>query len=145
MLLTPSNGLFLQGFLQLNTPANGNPIDYEILDSAQPLSGREGVLTPPTMLHVDVASGLWLFRSECPDCAGRCGVAAVVEFHYVTALSEIDEVGQFYGAPLRTSTLPELQLKTEVADMTVGLHTQFNTNLIGRVARPFLFSMRTAA
>jgi len=53
------------------------------------------------------------------------------------ALSEIDEVEPFYGAPLRDSALPELRLKREVADMTVGLHTQFNTNLIGRVGATF--------
>ena len=122
LLVAPSDGSFFQGFLQVNVPTCGNAVDYLYQTSAFSTVDRLGVLTPPTLLHVDFSVGRWLYRAECPRCGGRGGLAAVAEFHYVTALSDVDAMGGVYAVPLRTQSADDLQFRQQVADLTVGLH-----------------------
>jgi hypothetical protein len=143
LLLAPQNGFFLQSFLQLSTPTNGNPVHLAYWDSDDPgfvESERVGTLMPLTLFHLDVSGGRWLYRNHCPDGRTRRGVAAVLEFHYATAVSGVDYVDNFSGAPVTD----DFEFKTYLADFTVGLHVQFDTNSIARfgAAFPLLDSTR---
>lgn len=92
-LATPTDRLFLQGFVQYDFPVNKDRIDY-----AEARFGPFGPVTfgnpvpPPTstnieeqqLLHFDIGTGFWLVR----NCDGWItGIAPTVELHYTTTLT----------------------------------------------------------
>jgi hypothetical protein len=137
LLFAPQNGFFLQSFLQLSTPANGNPIHLAERDLNDPIfvvSEKRGSLMPLTLFNLNVSAGRWLYRTHCPGGCTRRGVAAVLEYHHATALSDVDEVDIFFAAPF---TNDRSRFKDHVADFTVGLHAQLDTDLLARIGAAF--------
>lgn len=130
-LRLPSECLFYQGFLQLDVPTNGNRIDY--LDTGGGLTGSLGTLTDQTALYVDLSAGYWLYRD--PHAFLLTGVASLVEFHYATGLGDADVVsGTFGGTTVRFG---DLQNPSDVANVTVGLHTELRGHTTLRVGGVF--------
>jgi hypothetical protein len=130
-LRLPSECLFYQGFLQLDVPANGDEIDY--VDTNGGLTGSVGKLNGQTLLYLDLSAGYWLYRDSCARLL--TGVAALAEFHYAASLADADVVtGNFAGTAVRFGNL---QNHVDMADLTVGLHTELRGRTTLRVGGVF--------
>lgn len=102
--------LFLQGFLQVDVPLNGD----RVLLSNQ-LLGR---YNEQTLMYLDLEMGYWLFR----DRPGLItAMAAVLEFHYTTTLQNTDLVAGSVGAS--SLTVVNVANRVDVVNMTIGLET----------------------
>jgi hypothetical protein len=130
-LKVPSEEWFYQGFLQLDVPTNGNPIDYH--DTGSQLSGRLGELTDQTAFYVDLSAGCWLYRNPCAPLL--TGLAPLVEFHYSVPLGEADIIsGNLAGSTVRFGNLLN---DGDVANVTVGIHTQLRSQTTLRIGGVF--------
>ena len=116
-LSAPSDRVFYQGFFQIDIASKGNPVRIENVDSSGNVSGS---LNEQTLLSLDASAGYWLFRdSQCPRY-GLTGLAAILEFHYTTALQETDEVHSVAGMTIFGNPLNRF----DVVNMTLGLNAQ---------------------
>ncbi len=80
---TPNDDFFFNGFLQFDTPTNGNTA---LVNGAN--SGR--TVTDQTLMYADASFGYWLFRDDEAELLQ--GLAGVLELHYTTALTRADNV-----------------------------------------------------
>ena len=80
---TPNDDFFFNGFLQFDTPTNGNTALVNGVDS-----GRS--VTDQTLMYADVSFGYWLFRDDEAELLQ--GLAGVLELHYTTTLTRADNV-----------------------------------------------------
>ncbi|MDB5335404.1 MAG: hypothetical protein JWN70_1023, partial [Planctomycetaceae bacterium] len=121
-LYTPNDRFFSQGFLQVDTDANGNGIyanNYLIDPSLAPMGSpkRIGTLYDTTNLYTSTSAGYWVYRSDSPDTLVQAW-APVMELHTSNSLEKADFVqrGQFQaGSPNR---------HVETINMVLGVHTQ---------------------
>ena len=103
---------FLQGFLQVDVPLNGDRVRLgnEVL----------GKYNEQTLIYLDLETGYWLFRNR--NGGLLTAMAAVLEFHYTTTLQDTDlVVGSASGASL---SVVNIHNRVDVVNMTIGLHTE---------------------
>jgi hypothetical protein len=130
-LWVPNNQFFVQGFLEVDTPSQGNRFDIE-----NTLTGdfeSAGYLNEQTLFKVDVAGGWWIYRSWGER--GPCGLAAIAEFHYTTTVQDADVL----TFPLGNGTVRfgDLLNRRDVSNVAVGLHTLLRGKITLRVAAVF--------
>lgn len=104
--------LFVQGFLQVDVPLNGDRVRLgdEIL----------GKYNEQTLMYLDLEMGYWLFRNR--NGGLLTAMAAMLEFHYTTTLQNTDLVaGSVGGGSLSVVNVAN---RVDVVNMTVGLHTE---------------------
>ncbi len=130
----PESPYFLQGFFQLDVPANGHRISTDDLIFGP---SDSGVFTEQTLLHLDLALGRWLFRN--PDAAWLTGMAFVGELHYMTTLNDTDLVADVGAMTLLIFTNSANHV--DLLDFTIGLHTELRSNTLLRVGS--VFPLRT--
>jgi hypothetical protein len=116
---------FLTAYLQIDVATHGDEI---LVDGF----GSQGRLNAPTFGRVDLSLGHWLIQ----DAGFRHldGIAAVVEAHYVTTLTDADNVvlnipGDF--------DLGYSENRVDFLNLTVGLHLQVNDQTNFRVGGVF--------
>jgi hypothetical protein len=125
--------LFLQAFVSVDVPLNGNTIAYD--DIRQGI-GEWGAYTEQTLLRVDAAIGYWLYRN-CGCCKGLTGLAAVLEIHYLSTLNDTDEL-YTYGTNSEF-LFANYGLRIDYCDFTVGLHADLSNHTALRIGAAFPF------
>jgi hypothetical protein len=85
-LYTPNERLFMQGFLQLDADANGNPVSINPRMLGLTEIGR---LHDSTFMYADFNIGYWLYRSEE---SWLTGFAPTFEVHYNTSLDKSESL-----------------------------------------------------
>ncbi len=88
---TPTPNLFVQGFMQFNFDTRGNDVYFNTTGLG---TSYAGTLQAPTLMHVDLQLGYWLYRNPC---TGR-GFAPFLELHYNTTLQDEDIVTATVGS-----------------------------------------------
>lgn len=134
VLATPTDRLFLQGFVQIDTPTGGNPIDA----THGGVRTRFGRLRPRTLVYVDVGGGVWLYRrSGIPGrrTRGLTGIAAIAELHFTHALGEggfvTGEISSIESAGFGNTG------DYQILNMTTGLQFQCGENTAIRLGLAF--------
>ncbi len=127
---TPNDRLFYQGFAQVDVPTNGQSVWY----NTDVGSGRFGVLTEQTLLHLDVGAGVWLYRN--PTARLLTGLAPVLELHYTSTLT--DEDTGFQGMISTPSQSLGLFVtpgsnRLDVLDLSIGIHAELAGDTLLRV------------
>lgn len=129
-LLTPTDHVFCQGFLQIDVAANGEPVDYT--DLGNNVSGELGRLNDQTLFYVDLCVGYWLTRNPA---ATLSGMACLAEFHYTGSLQGADVVsGKVNNVDLNFGNLLG---EIDVPNVTLGLHAELNHRTEIRVGGVF--------
>jgi len=111
----------------IDIPLGGNAVYYDGDDTG-------GRITEQTFLYLDIALGHFFYQN--PQSGLITTIAGVVEFHYATSLSDADEFtiaiggGEFVGFGGDRKSI-------DVADITVGIHTEFATDTRFVVAAVF--------
>lgn len=82
----PTTRFFVQGFLQADVDANGNPVSVNSFRSGTTGTGR---LQDAAFLYADIGAGYWLYRNASPG-ARLTGIAPMVELHYNRSLESGD-------------------------------------------------------
>ena len=105
---------WLQSFLQVDTPANGNAVLANGVNI--------GRLTAQTLLYSDVSLGKWLYRnpSNSPRRGGRgvTGIASLLELHYTSSLTDADIFSVAPG--------PGFENRFDALNLTAGLLVEFS-------------------
>jgi hypothetical protein len=127
LLGAPDDMLFYHGFLQVDVPTNGNPIEFE----SKLNSGTAGMLQDQLLLYVDFGAGMWLMRN--PDARYLTGLAAMAEVHYTGTLQDADVVPAI-GTRLEFGTL---QNQVNVVNLTCGLQLNVTEQTVCRVGGAF--------
>ncbi len=127
---TPNDRLFYQGFAQVDVPTNGQSVWYD----TDVGSGRFGVLTEQTLLHLDVGAGVWLYRN--PMARLLTGLAPVLELHYTSTLN--DEDSGFSGSVMTPTQGWGLAVspgpnRLDVLDLSIGIHAELAGDTLLRV------------
>ncbi len=92
-LITPTNRVFAQGFLQFDFDANGNQVDLNLYGNRLT---KAGVANDATYFYGDVGIGYWLYRNQTRS-SWLTGLAPTVELHYNRSLQGSDVIQQgFY-------------------------------------------------
>ena len=93
--------LFVQGILQIDIDANGNPV---LLNADNTSLRNVGHLQDATWLYADIGVGYWLYQNNQPNTLVT-GFAPTVELHYNRTLKPTDafvgdevRIGQFRDA-----------------------------------------------
>ncbi len=121
----PNDDFFFNGFLQIDTPANDNSVQFRSLGQNQ--SRENFKLTDQTLLYLDTSFGYWMFRD--PEADFLTGLAGLLELHYTTALNRADVVSdnnQFVTFGANSGRL-------DAVNMTFALHTEIARSTIIRV------------
>jgi hypothetical protein len=84
-LYTPNERWFAHGFLEVDTPANGNRL--HVNDGTGLV--QAGMLNDATYLFADAGIGYWLYQSPY---RALTGIAPTIELHYNTSLQSADNV-----------------------------------------------------
>lgn len=111
---TPTQRVFLNGFLQFDFPVGQDRVTVRETDQArfviiagqprQPftvVTESEGRIQDQTLMHLDVGGGYWLHRN--PRGNGVTGVAAMAELHWTSTLQDADVFenrSSFLGTPV---------------------------------------------
>jgi hypothetical protein len=131
------DGSFAHGFAQLDIAANGNTVEFFAADRP-PAAGVLGEYNEQTLLHVDFSLGQWLYRDLAAPLV--TGVAAVAEWHYITALQDTDVVAAALPSafpPGATFDLRNLSNRFDVVNVTAGVHAEFARDTTLRVGGVF--------
>jgi hypothetical protein len=119
MIWQPLERWFLQGFLQVDVAANGNPVAGDATGQSLPQIGK---FQDTPLLFADVAASYLLY-----DCPADCGLTRIVpsaELHYSTTLRDADVVtssGLF---------LTDISRRYDVLNMTLGMHFSYANGLV---------------
>ncbi|HLJ93445.1 MAG TPA: hypothetical protein VKU02_09675 [Gemmataceae bacterium] len=161
-LVTPTDRLFAQGFLQFDFPVNRSTISYSelALINTEP---AELALDPlvvtdrireQSLMQMDLGLGYWLVKDQCRSWIQ--GIAPTLELHYTTTLDNADirtlptatksptlQVVGPNGAliPEPHPTVGNLRNRVDILDMTVG--TTFLVANRATVATGFAFPLKT--
>jgi hypothetical protein len=124
------NRFFVNGFIQLDVPVNGQPISTrDLLFGPSEL----GKFHEQTLLHLDLSLGRWLIRN--PDARLLTGLAFLAELHYTTTMNDSDLVsGQGLFTDLNFLNPAN---HVDLLNLTVGLHTEWRNNNLLRVGGSF--------
>lgn len=119
LLLRLTEKTFLQGYMQLDVAASGNPIYGNAVNGALP---RIGVFNDSTLLHADFALNRTVFENRCSDCIRSIMLNA--EVHYSGTLQESDLVDS------NGLVFTNLQPNFNVVNATFGAHCVLANNLV---------------
>ncbi|MGE0760709.1 MAG: hypothetical protein AB7F89_14655 [Pirellulaceae bacterium] len=119
MSATPRENWFVQGFLQFDIDANGNPIAGDVTGVS---IERIGKLHDATYLFLDGSIGYWLYRN--PYGRTLTGVTPVIELHYSTTLQDAD------AATGNGLTVQGVSQRFDVLNMTLGTHLLLGQQLV---------------
>jgi hypothetical protein len=108
VLSSPIDSLFLQGFLQFDVDANGNPA---FGNAAGGGLGSIGTLHDPTLMFIDVALGYRWYQNQY---AVITSIVPLIELHYSTTLQHADALT---GGGL---TLSSVSPRFDIVNMTMG-------------------------
>jgi hypothetical protein len=168
-LLTPTDRLFGQAFLQYDIPLNDSAITYSETVQQTPtaplLMAGNGTLAPPftvrdhiheqSLLHVDLGTGYWLYRDR--QARWLTGFAPSTELHYTTTLQDADVVtlpGDMTAhlvpaqhrfvtnPPPPAPTVGNLRNRVDILDLTLGTTFEFASRT--RLATAFAIPLRGA-
>ena len=129
-LYAPGPFTFHHFFVSGDYAANGNPVFASSFGDSNQLIGK---LTDQTLLSFDYSMGRWLVRN--PNSRGLTGVAAMAELHYVTTVTDADQIGTVID-----TTLVEFgnnRNRSDVLNATIGLHFEYNLDTSLRVGVAF--------
>jgi hypothetical protein len=127
-LWTPSERCFLQGFLQFDIDANGNPVYVSSFNNGLPTGNltKIGNVNDATYAFIDVGFGYWMYRNR--HCDGFInGFAPTIELHYNAATRSADtiRIDDFagLGANVRAGSGGDLESTNVVFGMTAIVGT----------------------
>ncbi|TVS17934.1 MAG: hypothetical protein EA424_11875 [Planctomycetaceae bacterium] len=126
------NRFFMNGFAQLDLPLN-----RQRFSAREPFFGDIGKFTEQTLLHLDLSIGRWLQRD--PEAAFLTGLAFLTELHYTTTLNDGDSLRLWAGNAIFDLDSPAN--RTDLLNLTIGLHTEWRNNTLLRVGS--VFPLRT--
>jgi hypothetical protein len=132
LVRTPNDRLFYQGFLQVDVPLNGNPVECGVIGA--PSLASIGDLQEQTLMHLDAQGGFWLYHNA--SASWVTGLASIVEVHYVTTLNDAPEL-QYYPGGMMALTFGNSASRINLVDLTVGLHAEIRQNTTCRIAAVF--------
>lgn len=135
-LWTPTPRLFTQGFSQIDVPLN---TAYSVVSGTIGQPGPDQVIIPPdpgylhqqTLMRFNFGGGYWL--RQRPQARFMQGIAAILEFHYTTALNEADKNPFDITVLPLPGPIPDLKAsvvvgnlsnRVDIVNMTVGTHFQ---------------------
>ncbi len=113
-LSQPNDSLFFHGFMQVDVPLYGDPVDLG--------DTRLGRLNDQTLMYLDFAMGYWLYRNR--HSAIITGMAGVLEFHYTTTLQDADLVQGSDPGTFTYLSAGNTYNRVDVVNMTMGVHAQ---------------------
>jgi hypothetical protein len=127
-LWTPSERCFMQGFLQFDIDANGNPVYASSFDDGLPTGNlhKIGNAKDATYAFIDVGLGYWMYRNR--HCDGIInGFAPTIELHYNATTEDagtirIDDFAGL-GANVRAGSRGDLESTNVVLGMTAIVGT----------------------
>jgi hypothetical protein len=122
---------FANGFVQVDLAANSNRVEAGPVDASPSLLGH---FTEQNLLFVDLGTGYWIYEDDTGD-ALLSSLAAILEFHYTSALQDTDEIlGSINGRDIQYRNNFN---RFDIVNITAGLHARIGeyTNL--RVAGVF--------
>jgi len=133
---SPSPCMFYHGFLQVDVPTSGNPIDVTdtfVTDTPQQVA--LGELNEQTALYVDLGAGYWFYRRRCSR--GLTGLAGVVEVHYATTLNDADLLS--YTSPNSVTSLSfgNTANRIDQTNVSIGVHSELARCTVFRVGAVF--------
>jgi hypothetical protein len=135
-LLAGDSPYFVNGFVQVDIATAGNRIDAGPAN-APPVT--LGLFNEQNLLFVDLGTGYWLFRDEVDD-GGLNTLAAILEFHYTSALQDTDVVtGNVLGRPFNYRNNFN---RFDIVNITTGVQAQIWDNTSVRVAGVFPLGAR---
>ena len=82
---TPDESWFFNGFVQVDTPTNGNTVRVQQFGNTETLK-----VTDQTLLYLDAVVGYWWWQND--DADFMTGLASVFEVHYTSALNNASSV-----------------------------------------------------
>jgi hypothetical protein len=129
-LSSPARDFFMNGFVHLDVPLNGNDVRQTGVGGGPVLIGPVGVFNDQTVLRADVSAGVWLIGPY--DRGDFRALAGIVELHYATALNDSDRVTAVNGGT--TATLLGRRNRFDVLNLTAGLQSQISGGTFVRVA-----------
>lgn len=116
-LYTPDDRFYTQGFLQIDTPANGNRVSVNNFGGSLVSAGT---IRDIPYLYADLGSGYWLYRND--DAQGLTGFSTTMELHYNRSLQPTHV--------LTTSLyrIGSVASNVEMLNIVLGGHLHFNQN-----------------
>jgi hypothetical protein len=120
---TPDDVWFFNGFLQLDTPTNGNSVRVTDNGKTQSLT-----VTDQTLLYLDATVGYWWWHNEEAEFLN--GLASVFEVHYTTALNNATSV----SSANRIISFGNSANRFDVVNVTLGLNAALARNTQLRAA-----------
>lgn len=131
LLQTPTDNLFYQAFLQVDVPANGNPVTF----STPTDRGTFGEFDEQTLLFADASVGYWLYRDSTAHILS--GLAPILELHYTTTLEDSDVV-QGAAGPLNSMfVVRNTAGRLDALNLTLGLHGRISEDVTVRAGGVF--------
>lgn len=122
----PTDNFFFNGFLQFDTPTNGNNLRVVPAPGAGAPENR--TLNDQTLLYLNTSFGYWLYHDADADFFN--GLAGLLEVHYATALNDPDIV----SARDKALTFGTNTGRVDSVNMAFGLHAQLARSTIIRTA-----------
>jgi hypothetical protein len=104
---------FLTAFSQIDIAASGDSFNVEN-------RGSLGKLNAPTFARFDLGGGYWLMRDIDPRYL--TGVALISEFHYLTTLSDADQI--INNGISNDFSLAGVDNRVDYLNITAGVHFQ---------------------
>jgi hypothetical protein len=131
------NGLFVTGFMQIDTAANGNRVQFTGPNNSNPTT--IGKYNEQDLMYLDLSVGYWLYRN--PYAQRWTGFAVVNEMHYTTSLARPDLVAGATGGTGLTVTNPNGHI--DVTNYTIGVQALMYDLSSLRVCGVFPLGSRT--
>jgi len=136
---SPRPRCFTQGFMQVDVPLNpselyvdlagiadaaGEPIPIQGLGTVLPR--QNGKIDQQILMRLSWGAGYWVLRD--PDASWLTGLAALLEFHYTTALNDAEIINATVvpadafapGQPALDFTVGNLANRIDVINLTLG-------------------------
>lgn len=135
-LWTPSDELFLQGVIQVDTPITGDTVRYSPTTAGGANLYEVGKINNPTFLYLSGSAGYWVYRDPYAEYFGISGFAPIAEVHINQSLTHEDSVtGNINGLPFTVGGNRE---NITNINATIGGVTQLgqNTSLYVGYATP---------
>ena len=122
---TPTDNWFWNMFSYLDVALN----EYDISRATAGVPGTQvsiGDFRPQLMWHLDLSTGVWLYRTPISGqgrAQGLTGVAAIAEVHYAATL---EDASNNVFALLNVSTFGQSRNNMNIVNLTSGLHFEIN-------------------
>ncbi len=120
---TPDDSWFFNGYLQVDTPTNGNSVRIVGGNNNETLR-----VTDQTLLYLDTAVGYWWWRND--DAELLTGLASIFEVHYTTTLNS----ASFVTSRDQTISFGNSANRFNVVNVTMGLNASLARNTQLRAA-----------